>query len=249
MPRPPESAVIANRILRALPPATLDRLSPDLECLETVNGQVIDRPGAAVEHLYFVNRGLISLVMSMQDGRTVEVGAVGIEGVTDLNALFETDEAFLDTMVQIPGTVFRIRRDKLAREVARDRFLRELLQKYSRFAYRQVAQIAACNRLHSLEGRCGRWLLTAHDNARADTFPLTQEFLAIMLGVRRAGISIAAHGLKKAGLIVYARGQMTITNRSGLEKTACECYGAMRRELDKLFGTLDGDGPTSPKGA
>ncbi len=228
---------LANRLLLSLPPATLRRLRPALELVETVRGQVIDRVDGAVTHLYFVNRGIVSLVKTMKDGRTVEIGAVGIEGVTDANALFGViDTALLEAMVQIPGTALRINREVLRQEMDRDGALRDLMQRYAHFFVNQIIQTAACNRLHSLEERCGRWLLTAHDNALGDTFPLTHEFLAMMLGVQRAGVSLAAKILQRAGLIEYRRGELTVKNRRGLEDTACECYGAMRADLKKLFG-------------
>ena len=236
MPQSHQYHGITNRILRSLPPATLRRILPALESLNMARWQVIDHVDGPIEYLYFVNRGLVSFVKTMQDGRTVEIGAVGIEGVTDPNALFSIDKAIVDSIVQIPGTAFRIRRDILKQEMAKDDALREMMQKYARFAISQLMQTAACNRLHSLEERCCRWLLMAHDSALSDTFPLTQEFLAMMLGVQRAGVSIAASFLQKAGLIVYVRGRVTITNRLGLEDAACECFDTIRSELEKLFG-------------
>lgn len=226
---------ITNRILLALPPASLARIRPRLQPLAMEKSQVIDRKDGPIHHLYFVNRGMVSFVKTMRDGRTVEIGAVGIEGVTDPNALFGIDHAFLETMVQIPGTAFRIDRETLCREMDRDAAFRGLMQKYVRFAFGQLAQTAACNRLHSLEERCCRWLLLAHDSALADTFSLTHEFLAMMLGVRRSGVSIVAQLLKKAGLIGYTRGEVTILNRAGLEDAACECYATARSQLDQLF--------------
>jgi len=228
---------ITNRILGSLPRATLKRILPDLEPLSTVRGQVIDQVDRPIEYLYFINRGLVSFVKTMQDGRTVEVGAVGIEGITDPNALFGIDKAIVGSIVQIPGTALRIRRAILLREMAMDDALREMMHKCARFAISQLVQTAACNRLHTLEERCCRWLLIAHDSALAKSFPLTHEFLAMMLGVQRAGVSVAARFLQKAGLIQYTRGRVTITDQSGLEDAACECYGAKRAELEKLFGT------------
>lgn len=226
---------INNRMLLALPPATVRRLRPALEFLATTKGQTIDHVDGPIRYLYFLNRGLVSLVKTMQDGRTVEVGAVGIEGVTDANAVFGIDTAIIETVVQIPGAAFRVHRDFLRQMTETDAALREIMQKYARFAFWKLAQTAACNRLHSLEERCCRWLLTAHDNALADSFPLTHEFLAMMLGVQRSGVSITAAYLQKAGLIRYARGRVTILDRGGLEDASCECYGATCAELNKLL--------------
>lgn len=230
----PERDAIANRILLALPPATLQQMWPAMEHVELTKSEVIDREDRPIGDVYFVNRGLVSLVKTMRDGRTVEIGAVGIEGITDPLALFGITTAALETIVQIPGTAFRIRRDVLREQMTAHKALRELLEKYTHFAVSQLAQTAACNRLHSLEERCCRWLLMAHDSALSDNFPLTHEFLAMMLGTQRSGVSIAARFLQKAGLIDYKRGWVTITNRPGLEDAACECYGTMRAEFDKL---------------
>ena len=226
---------INNRILLALPPATLQRMRPTLESVQTVRGQLIGRVDRPIEHMYFVNRGLISLVKTMRDGRTVEIGAVGIEGVTDPTALCGIDKAALEVIVQVPGNAFRIRVDILRAYMREDPVLQHMMQAYLRFGFIQLAQTAACNRLHFLEERCCRWLLTAHDSALSDHFPLTHEFLAMMLGVQRAGVTIAANFLKKAGLIEYTHGLVTITDRRGLEAAACECYGTILTERDALF--------------
>ncbi|MGA2707700.1 MAG: Crp/Fnr family transcriptional regulator [Steroidobacteraceae bacterium] len=227
---------ITNRILGSLPHSTLKRILPDLEPMDMVGGEIIDRVDQSIEYLYFINRGLVSFIKTMQDGRTVEVGAVGIEGVTDPNSLFGIDEAIVKSIVQIPGTALRIRRDILRREMDHDDALLEMMHKCARLAISQLVQTAACNRLHTLEERCSRWLLIAHDSALARSFPLTHEFLAMMLGVQRSGVSIAARLLQEAGLIQYTRGRVTVTNQSGLEDAACECYGVMRIEREKLFG-------------
>ena len=226
---------IANRLLLSLRPETLERLRPDLELVPLQRGQVIDHVDGKIENLHFVNRGLVSLVKTMSDGRSVEIGAVGIEGVTDPSALFGIDEAVVETIVQVPGTALRIPLEPLTNEMAADHDFRCTIKKYVRFAISEIAQTAACNRLHTLEERCCRWLLIAHDSALSDSFPLTHEFLAMMLGVQRAGVSVAAGTLQKAGFIRYVRGQVTITKREGLERGACECYASVRRELDRLF--------------
>jgi CRP-like cAMP-binding protein len=228
---------IANRLLLSLPQPALDRIMPALECVKMDRGKVISRADRPVDHLYFLNRGLVSLVKTMEDGRTVEIGVVGIEGVTEPHALFGSDYAPLDAIVQIPGTAFRVPRDALKRCATEDEALGTLLEEYSNFALKAMAQTAACNRLHHLEERCCRWLLIGHDSALADTFPLTHEFLAMMLGVQRAGVSIAAKFLQKAGLIQYRHGQVTITNRAGLEEAACECYREMHLAFGRVVGT------------
>ena len=227
---------VSNRFLRALPEATLERIWPGLERVELLRGQVVGRMNQHVGHVYFVNRGLISLVKTMLDGRTIEIGAVGIEGVTDPYALCGIDAVMLETIVQVAGTAFRIRIDTLRDAVRHDDAFVDLTHRYIRFCYHQLAQTAACNRLHSLEERCCRWLLIAHDSALSDTFPLTHEFLAMMLGAQRGGVTIAANALKKAGLIHYTHGMVTVTNRSGLEEAACECHRSIEHELHAVFG-------------
>ncbi len=226
---------IANRLLLSLPPATLERLSPNLALLETVRGEVIDYVGQSIKYVHFIDRGLVSLVKTMHDGRTVEIKAIGIEGLVDPLALFGIERAIVEAVVQVPGRAFRIKRGVLQDEIARNAELRNVIRNYVGFSMSQIMQTAACNRLHTLEERCCRWLLIAHDSALSDTFPLTHESLAMMLGAQRAGVSVAVSYLQKAALIESGRGRITIINRSGLEDAACECYGTLRSDMDKLF--------------
>lgn len=231
-----EDEDIANRILLSLPRASLQAIRPHLELVQLPRGQVVYHSESPIRRMYFINRGLVSLVRTMRNGRSVEIGAVGLEGVTGPDALFGIDRAILESIVQIPGTAFRIDPNILRKEMKRSDTFRRLFQRYVHLAVSQIAQTAACNRLHTLEERCCRWLLIAHDGARSDTFPLTHEFLAMMLGAQRAGVSLAANSLQRAGLIRYSRGRMTVTNRAGLEAAACECDGTIRALIDHLFG-------------
>ncbi|MBX9846953.1 MAG: Crp/Fnr family transcriptional regulator [Xanthobacteraceae bacterium] len=230
----PATEDVANRLLLSLPKASWTRLKSALEFQTTKKGDVVNQLDRPVGYHYFVNRGLISLVKMMRDGRSVEIGVIGIEGITSPHALFGINQAAIEAIVQIPGSAFRIKHDVLKRLMADDDTLRIMLERYAHFAYSAIAQTAACNRLHYLEERCCRWLLISHDSARSDTFQLTHEFLAMMLGVQRAGVSIAANFLQKAGLIRYQRGQVTVTNRSGLEDAACECYASMHGSYRKV---------------
>lgn len=230
-----ERTSVNNRILLALSEASFAAIRPELELVPLKKHWIIHDALAHVEFAYFVNQGLISLVKAMQDGRTVEIGAVGVEGVTDPGALFGMNKAALDMLVQVPGSAWRIKLGALRQQMENDARLREILEGYDRFSIRQLAQTAACNRLHTLAERCARWLLIAHDSALSDSFPLTHEFLSMMLGARRSGVSIAAHTLKAAGLIDYSRGVVTIIDRPGLEEATCECYGTIQAELDELF--------------
>lgn len=230
-----DNSEIANRFLLALPQSTLDRILPALEPVILSRGEIIGGVNRRIEHLYFINRGLVSLVKTMRDGRSVEIGAVGIEGVTNPSALCGNNWAVLETIVQVPGIALRIRVDPMREILRHDAALQSIMQHYVRFTLVQFAQTAACNRLHLLEQRCCRWLLIAHDSAGSDTFPLTHEFLAMMLGVQRAGVSTAANFLRRAGLISYTHGVVTITDRPGLKRVACECHSTILGELDATF--------------
>jgi CRP-like cAMP-binding protein len=230
-----QSRETANRLLRALPPLALARLWSRLHQVELDRHQVIHQLGRPITHLYFVDRGLISLFRTMRDGRTVEIGAVGAEGMIGAHAAFGVRASILDSIVHIPGTAYRIGVDALRAEMAHSTALRDLIQRYAHFRLTQLVQSAACNRLHTLEQRCCRWLLIAHDSARIGSFPITQEFLAMMLGVQRTGVSLTLNGLQRKRLIRGGRGSVTILDRAGLEAIACECYGTIRAELDRLF--------------
>jgi CRP-like cAMP-binding protein len=231
---------VANRILLALPPAVLKQVLPHLKHVDFQRGHIVYRPGDLVRDVYFINRGLLSLVKTMRDGRTVEVSTRGIEGVTAPGVLFDLETAILECVVQIPASAFSIRVDILRSVMAKSRALNTLLLGYVYVAADQLAQTAACNRLHSLEERCCRSLLVAHDSARSDTFPVTQEFLAAMLGVQRPGVSITIGILQKADFIHCSRGSVTIINRGGLEASACECYRVIRDQFDRLFARRAG---------
>ncbi|HKW54613.1 MAG TPA: Crp/Fnr family transcriptional regulator [Stellaceae bacterium] len=225
----------ANRILAMLPADSRDRLVPHLEPIELERGQVLHAAGTAIEHIYFIEQGLVSLVKTMSDGSVVEVGTIGIEGMVGLSALIGIARVLVDVVVQAPGSALRVRPSVLAEEMALSRRLHDLVLRYGHALLLQFIQTAACNSLHSIEERCCRWLLIAHDSARTDTFPLTHEFLAMLLGVQRAGVSVAAGALQKAGIIEYHYGRVTIVDRRGLEARACECYEAIRASFDRLL--------------
>ena len=228
---------VNNRLLLSLPQDVLAEITPDLEPTALQTGETIYAFNSIISRVYFVDRGLISLVKTMEDGRVTEIGVVGIEGMAGINCIFNSDNAAFDTVVQIPGSAHRMPINRLRYHSERLEPLRCLLMRYASIAFSGLGQTAACNRLHSIEERCCRWLLIAHDSAGSNTFLLTQEFLAMMLGVQRTGVSMTAGKLQKAGLIRYNRGRLTITDRHGLELAACECYRTMRSQLDGLFGT------------
>jgi CRP-like cAMP-binding protein len=226
----------ANRLLAMLPADSRDRLAPHLEPIELERGQVVHAVGAAIEHVYFIEQGLVSLVKTMSDGLVVEVGTIGVEGMVGLSSLVGIGRVLVDVVVQAPGAALRVRPGVLVEEMALSPRFRHLILCYGEALLVQFIQTAACNSLHSIEQRCCRWLLVAHDSARTGSIPLTHEFLAMLLGVQRAGVSVAASALQKAGVIEYRYGRVTIVDRHGLEARACECYGAIRAALDRLLG-------------
>ncbi|WP_084397953.1 Crp/Fnr family transcriptional regulator [Henriciella aquimarina] len=224
-----------NKLLGAMPASTFDRIAPHLTPVRFDKGTVLYELDEPIRHVYFVNHGLVSLVKTMKDGRMVEIGAIGTDGVTGINALFDIDTALFETIMQIPGEVLKIPVADLRRAMAEDPLLHDLLEGYVHVILAQIAQTAACNRLHSTQERCCRWLLVCHDSALAEEFHLTHEFLAMMLGVRRVSVTMAASGLQKAGHIKYSRGRITVTNRAGLEAQACECYSAVKSISGRLL--------------
>lgn len=227
---------IANQILLTVSPPTLRSLSRILKPVELKRGQHVQYANEPVRQLYFVNRGMVSLVKTLADGRTVEVSATGPEGLSAVEVLFGTEtSAILDGIVQVPGSAFVISRDALKKLSDKNAAVRALLQDYLHLSMEKLAQNAACNRLHSLEERCCRWLLIAHDSALESEFPLTHEFLAMMLGVQRPGVTLAMRILQKAGFVRYVRGKVLVTDRLGLEGASCECYAALKAQQTKMF--------------
>ncbi|HEX2525464.1 MAG TPA: Crp/Fnr family transcriptional regulator [Geminicoccus sp.] len=232
----PFTPSIRNRLLAALPPGSLAKLWPQLTPVDLELRQVLHRPEEPIATVYFPERGWCSMLAPLEDGDSGEVGLVGWEGVTALPVIL--GEAFddLEVMVQCPGTALSMGADSLRAAMEGDPVLRTLLLRYVMLHHGQVARTAACNGRHHTDQRLARWLLMSHDRAEGDEFPMTHEFLSMMLGVRRAGITIAAGALQKAGMISYRGGRMRITDRPGLESSACECYGISRRASERLFG-------------
>lgn len=225
-----------NRLLAALPPEDLARLWPQLSEVELQFRQTLHMPEEPVRAVYFPETGYTSRLAPMEDGDFAEVGLVGPEGMIGLAPLLGADTDSFELMVQVPGTALRM--DAAAFREALDRILsfRPLLNRYALAHFEQVARTGACNGRHHTDQRLARWLLMAHDRVEGEPFPMTHEFLSMTLGVRRAGITVAAGTLQKAGLIRYERGRMEITDRPGLEAASCECYGTARRAYDRLLG-------------
>jgi CRP-like cAMP-binding protein len=225
-----------NRILHGLPQAAFDRLKPHLNATTLTYRQTIWRTGAPVVGVYFLNKGLISLIKTTTDSRTVEIGAVGSEGVAGGFGLLGIGRAIYDGVVQIPGTALCVDRNSLQKEMAESPALRNCIERYLQILISQLVQTVACNSFHSIESRCCRWLLTAHDSAGSESFRLTHDFLATMLGVQRSGVSITASSLQRAGVIRYTHGRVTVVDRAGLEAAACECYSAIGTQYEQVLG-------------
>ena len=228
-----------NGLLAALPPEDLARLRPSLRPVELPMDQILYPADGTVEAVLFVESGMVSLIATLEDGEQVEVGVVGREGLVGLSLALGDDRSLVEARVQQEGTALRLDAAALRDGMGESAALRGLLLRYASAFNTQVSLTAACNALHVVEQRLARWLLIAHDRADGDEFPMTHEFLSMMLGVRRPSVSLAAALLQKAGLIRYARGRMEITDRPGLEAASCECYHTARREFARLLGTGD----------
>jgi len=224
-----------NKILRLLPPAELAALVERSELIAIKSKEILFQPEQELEYAHFPEDCVISLVTVMKDGDQVEAMTIGNDGFSGIPVFHEVETSKHKGCGQISGTALRIAAkdfQNLARELPS---LRRLLHRYSEFVFETAAQSAACNRLHVIEQRCARWLLMSQDRVGRDSFDLTQEFLAEMLGVRRPGVTVAMGILEKAGLIAHGRGNITVVNRPGLEKAACECYGTIRARQAKLI--------------
>lgn len=223
-----------NRLLNALPAPLFEELRPQLEQVALPNGEDIALPGTPWTHVYFPEDNIFSVVNEMQDGGTVEVGTIGNEGVAGLPALLDATASESRVFTQLPGYAFRAPVAAVVSLMDREREVRRLVNRYVQAYLSQVAQGAACNRLHGIEQRCARWLLLTRDRVDSDRFSLKQEFLSDMLGVRRAGVSVAASALQSAGLIRYSRGMIEVLDREGLTAASCECYAVIRQQFDRL---------------
>ena len=233
-----------NRLIAALPPDDAAWIGPRLARVEFAVHDRFSSAGRPLDDVYFPESAVASVIAEMHDGRSVEVGTVGDEGMVGLSAFLDAASPAFEVICQLPGTALRLSAADMSVAADERPAFRRLVNRYAAAYLAQVSQTAACNRLHELERRCARWLLMTHDRAGgADRFPLTQEFLAVMLGVRRAGVSVAASHLQSAGLIRYHRGGVQVVDRAGLEAASCECYRAVRARLDWLFAAPPrGDG-------
>ena len=229
-----------NRLLLALPARNLKRLLPQLEQIRCQRAQVLMDADSALDHVFFPDSGVVSVVAVYADGSIIEMATVGREGFTDVQAVFGAKRSSVQLLVQIPGSAARMSRAAFTRAMQSMPDFRSLMDAYVQAFLEQVMVSVACNGAHSLKQRLARWLLMMRDRGDSDTLPITQDLLAEMLGVQRPSISNAAQELERAGLIERGRRQVTILDRQGLTKASCECYQLVRSRLafhlPKTFG-------------
>lgn len=221
---------IYNEILLALPSRELEQLLPKLEFVRLKLHQVLFDPGDTMKSAYFCNSGMFSILNVMPDGSSVEVGLIGREGFLGLPLMAGFRTSSNRIVVQGEATAFRVGADDLRAALPRSPSLVRRLDRYSQFLGLQVTQIATCNRLHDVDERLARWLLMSQERIGSDSLPLTQDFMAQMLGTRRSSVTVSAGTLQKAGLISYTRGSVTIRDRRRLEQAACDCYSQLVKQ-------------------
>jgi len=226
----------ANRLLEALPDSDRRRMLAGCETVHLAFADVLYTPGEAIGHVYFPTASFISLIMPIDESTSLEVGMVGDEGMFGVPLALDVDMSPVSAVVQGEGPALRMDAVRFRRELARSAPLRREIDLYVFVRMAQLAQTAGCTRFHVVEARLARWLLMTQDRAHSDTFHVTQEFLAIMLGVRRVGVTKAASALQKRGLIGYRRGDITVLDRRGLKTASCGCYKADRESYARVFG-------------
>lgn len=236
MPRVAQSSD-QNRLLAALPRRDHQRLARYLEPVALTFGEVLYEPGDRIAHVYFPYRGVVSLLTMIGKSKGAEVGLVGSEGVVGGSAALGIDISHLRAVVQGGGAAMRITSSRLRRELGAQGWWYRELFRFTHLLMGQVAQTAACNRFHKVEPRLARWLLTTRDRVHSSHFHLTHQFLSLMLGVRRVGVTAAAASLQERGLITYSRGNIELLDPKGLEAAACECYRAVNEMYRRSYRT------------
>jgi CRP-like cAMP-binding protein len=224
-----------NGLLAALPASEFKRLRPSLQHVDLPLREVISAAGNVITHAYFVEDGVVSVVQPLADGVAVEVGLIGREGFVGVPLVLGSRTSPAEANVQLKASALRITAKALREAMQRNKTLNSLLLCFTHAFHIQVTQTAACNGRHDLQQRLARWLLAARDRSDSDQLPLSHEFLAMMLGRRRAGVTVALGSMKRAGFIKNHRGQIQIVDRRGLEKVACECYRLIRDEYRRML--------------
>ena len=227
----------SNRLLGALPRAALERIIPDLDLRPLAMRQVLQPRGEPLEEVVFPLLGVASMISMGDSGDSVEVATIGCEGMVGLPLFLGGEKAAVEVFMQVPGEGLHLPAAAFREHLERESSLVRILLLYTQALLTQVAQCSACNCHHNLETRCARWILQTRDRVEGDTFPLTHDFLGLMLGVRRASVTETAGTLQKRKLIRYSRGEITVLNRKGLEAAACECYRLISDEFERLLGS------------
>lgn len=209
-----------------------------MERIELTPRRILYDPNKPIEHVFFPEDGIVSLVSHMKkEGSIMEIATVGKEGMVGVPVFLGALSSPLQAFAQVPGEALRMNTSDFKREINNGSGLRSVLERYTQALFTQLSQSVACNRLHSIEQRCARWLLLTADRVKESSFNLSQEFLAQMLGVRRAGVNGVLQNFQRKGMVDYHRAQMQIKNRRKLEAVSCECYFIVRREYEKLTGS------------
>ena len=226
-----------NHLLGALAADDYAALVPHMRRVALGAGDILSEPLERTQFVHFPETAVLSLIIRMKDGGSVEAATVGNEGVVGLSTYLGEGAMTTQCLTQIAGEAQRVTARALMRAAADRPTIGIVLRQYSQAFINQLAQSVACNRLHDIQQRCARWLLMTHDRVGGgDAFDLTQEFLSYMLGVRREGVSVASHALQDQGIIRYRRGHLSVLDRPALERAACECYGVTRADFGRLFG-------------
>ncbi len=225
-----------NHLLSQLDSSVAARLIEQMELVPLPIGKILSEPGATPQHAYFPTTCVVSLLCRIENGSAAEVATIGNDGAIGALNILDGETSPLQAIVRSTGYAYRIRAKTLQKECQANPELETLLGKYQHFLLTQMAQTAACNRHHTLDQQLSCWFLHCLDRIPSNELIITQEFIAQMLGVRREGVTAAAGKLQKAGVISYRRGRISIVDRSGLECRACECYGLIRKEYDRILG-------------
>lgn len=234
-----------NKLLAALSGNCRKRLEPELEFSQLQLGEILYHPHASIKYVYFPRWSAVSMVNIFEDGSMVEVGVVGREGVVGSSLLSGDELSPHQAIVQIADGAWRMKAEVFKNEIGGDGELSKLTRRFSQALFTQVAQTAACNRRHTIVERLARWMLLMQDRIDSDTMQLTHEFIAIMLGARRAGVTLAAGELQKGNIINYRGGKVTILDRKRLEEVSCECHRIVRNEYRRLLGKRPPQGLTA----
>lgn len=238
MPNPFQSS--QNRLLDLCDASDLAQIQPHLASVSMEYKDALYEPYKHIDWVYFPTDGVVSLVNTMANGEAAEVGTIGNEGLVGLPVLLGDRTTPNSAYVQVPGSCRRLRASIFQNQLLHGMTFRRIMLRYAHAFFNQVALTAACNALHSVEQRCCRWFLMTHDRVQSDSFLLTQEFLGMMLGVRRTSVTDAAKKLRDRNIVAYQRGRVTVLDRPALERCSCECYAVGKNEFDRLLGPPSG---------